>query len=217
MRPTARAALLPWLAQFEGSVPWMYLDRLGLVTTGIGVKIDSPTQALAIQWTWRATGAPAAPSAVQAEWTRVKSLQASRLFGGGAGGPFDSSARLVAVPTSLEAYTLAVMAELEATLRTPAHVGPAWDTLPSVAQVARTRTAWADGAASPWPKLDAALARGDWATAAEESQPSDLAVQPAAYRRSYAAVRALYEMAPQYDADALPDPMPDGTMPLGRV
>lgn len=188
----------------------MYPDRRGLNTTGTGQLIDSPTMALRIAWEWAATGAPASDQSVEAEWLRVKNFPAAAWPLGGNHTLFRTSARLHAEPVSLAADLDRRLDAMADALRSTAHVGEAWDTLPAVAQLARLRTAWADGAGSAWPKLDAHLAAGEWEESAAECLPRDLAVQPEAYRASYRAVQALYRLAPDWPGEEMPERLPDG-------
>lgn len=58
--------------KMEGWVNWMYLDQLGLVTTGMGNLIDPLGAALALPWTHGIGGTPATQAEVTAAWTTVK-------------------------------------------------------------------------------------------------------------------------------------------------
>lgn len=199
MWPSVQAAIGPFLAKYEGSRRNMYLDKSGRVATGIGTDINSPAAANLLVWQ-RRDGSTATASEVAAEWARVNALQAYKGVGGG-NPPFSTSAVLFVEPASLAAYTARLFANDEAVLRSSARIGPAWDvSTPADGQMGRLRTAYADGEGSTatkdeWPKLDAAIARGDFVTAEAESQPKDLEKQPKAYRDSYAAVKVLYSNA----------------------
>lgn len=56
----------------EGRVHSMYLDVLGLVTTGVGNLIDTAEQAAALPWHHERTGAPATKDEVIAAWRTLK-------------------------------------------------------------------------------------------------------------------------------------------------
>lgn len=55
----------------EGRVHWMYLDILGLVTTGVGNLIDPMPAALVLPWRWP-DGSLAPRHAVEAQWSALK-------------------------------------------------------------------------------------------------------------------------------------------------
>jgi hypothetical protein len=205
---SVKSVLVPWLGQFEGNLPYMYLDVKGRVATGVGTDINSPAAARALAWRWK-DGHLASADEVTREWASVNAMQGHRLEGGGSI-TWIQRAQLLVDPQSLAVYTAKLLASYEAVLRLPSFIGPAYDSLPGVCQLARLRTAYADGAWARWPRLDAALAVGNWQTAANESQPGDIMVQNVNYRRSYRAVRALYLLADAYPGSELPDPLPDG-------
>lgn len=71
MRQVVIDRFYSWSRQFEGEVPWMYLDVKGLVTTGIGNLIDPVSQALQLPWL-RADGSPATKAEVSKTWATVK-------------------------------------------------------------------------------------------------------------------------------------------------
>ncbi len=56
----------------EGRVHSMYLDILGLVTTGVGNLIDTADQAAALPWVHERTGARATREEVIAAWRQLK-------------------------------------------------------------------------------------------------------------------------------------------------
>jgi hypothetical protein len=53
----------------------MYLDILGLVTTGVGNLIDTEGQAAALPWIHEATGVPATRAEIMAAWRALKGSQ----------------------------------------------------------------------------------------------------------------------------------------------
>ncbi len=212
MHESVRNAILPWLAQFEGEAPWMYLDIKGRVATGIGTDINSPNAARQIVWLWP-DGRTASADEVTREWCAVHAMQAHRSAGGGSS-VWSERPHLHVDPDSLAAYTARIFEHYESQLRLPERIGDVWDTLPAVCQLARLRTSYADGEDAildGWPRLDFALRQGDWTKSANESQPKDMNVQNASYRASYRAVHSLYLMSYSYAGDALPDTLPDGS------
>ena len=56
----------------EGWLPYMYLDRLGFVTTGMGDLIDPPTEALVLPWKKKGTSVRASGAEIMAEWQKIK-------------------------------------------------------------------------------------------------------------------------------------------------
>jgi GH24 family phage-related lysozyme (muramidase) len=56
----------------EGRVHSMYLDILGLVTTGVGNLIDTPAQAALLPWHHEKTGAPATRAEIHMAWAALK-------------------------------------------------------------------------------------------------------------------------------------------------
>jgi hypothetical protein len=203
MLPSVRLALLPWLSHFEGKLTFMYLDDKCRVATGIGTDLPSPGVAQKLHW--MCGNATATPDEVSAEWRRVAALS-SYAKCGGADPVFSKSARLFVTDESLETYTAELLSRMEDYLRRSIRN---YDTLAPAAQLARIRTAYADGAAYPWPKLDAALSERRYRDAAKESQPRDLAVQNPKYAASYRAVFQLYLAAADNPLE-LPSPLPLG-------
>lgn len=216
MRTTAIAAFPGWLAQFEGDLPGLYRDAKGLPTVGLAYLIPLST-ALGLAWTLP-SGALASPADIHAAYDRLFVLPA-----GMGGGWYQSRLGLFLSPHSAALLFVEKVRSFEAALRSARHIGPEYDALPAVCQIARMRSAWADGGESSWPKLDAALARGDWRTAAEQCWPKDAGpdpwdpatagrrtTQPREYTASYCAVRGLYLLADVYPGDELPESLPDG-------
>lgn len=204
MRASAAAAFPRWLAQFEGDCRDPYLDVYGLPTVGLAFLCPL-TLALSQAWTL-SSGGLATPADIRAGYAKL-CLQPK----GMGGGWYRSKAGLTLTPHSYAVLLASKLASFEGALRSTKHVGDAWDGLPAVAQVARMRTAWADGGGAIWPKLDAALREGRWNDAADESAPGDLAKQPREYGASYRAVADLYRLAGGYPGDELPLELPDGS------
>lgn len=71
IRASVKAAWRPWNLPFEGEVACMYLDTLGLVTTGMGNLVDPLALAAGLPWL-RADGTPAVASEIEAEWHSIK-------------------------------------------------------------------------------------------------------------------------------------------------
>lgn len=72
IRPAVLDAWHAFSEPLEGRVHSMYLDVLGLVTTGVGNLIDTPDQAAALPWVHERTGARATRDEVIAAWRALK-------------------------------------------------------------------------------------------------------------------------------------------------
>lgn len=230
MRASALAAWPRWIGTFEGVrlsdgtlFQWLGLDSRRRPVTAYGCDLASPGAMAAL--TWRHGPGADAPIAsyqeITAEWTRV-AMMVAHAGQGAASKAFRESAQLYYDVQSMNAWINAKIRVLEAILKK--HI-PTWAICPAVVQLARMRTEWAVGDEA-WPKLDLAIGRGEWVTAAKECWPSDAGpdpedpktadrrlTQPREYVQSYTAVRALYRLADAYPGDELPDPLPDGTSP----
>lgn len=64
---------LAHLENFEGIVPWMYLDTKGFVTVAVGELLATPASAQALAFV-DSSNRPATPDAIQAEYSRVSAL-----------------------------------------------------------------------------------------------------------------------------------------------
>lgn len=200
MYPSVRAAFPAFIRLWEGFILCMYLDMLGLVTVGFGNLIDSTTAALALGWVWKATGAPASSSAVMAEWTRVKGLQAQR---GAGGGHFETDARLHVTPESLAGLVTRTLERNAVELSKPGRF-PGFPSAPADAQLALLRMAWAMGygfvdstAEHPsgrWPAFHAAFNACDWMGCSRECRMRE-EKQPREFVESNAASVVLFENA----------------------
>jgi hypothetical protein len=230
VRPVVAQNIWPWIGAYEGLYcsdgslfQWLGLDVLGRPCTALGVDLPSPAAMGAIRWRHGrdSTSPQATPDEVAHEWARVYSMADVDPDGsrhcpdGAASSKFRDSTHLYFDVPSLYAWCANKADQIEAALR---RLIPRWDSLEACAQLARLRTAWADGPASRWPKLDAALQAGRWGTAGAEPgtasgecMPSDYGRQNPTYRRSYMAVRQLYVLAATTPPDQLPSPIPDGT------
>lgn len=164
----------------------MYLDVLGLVTTGIGNLIDTPDDALSLEWL-RSDGSVATRREVAAEWTAVKARKDLAQRGGGA---FKAITRLRLSDAGLHDLFNRTLDRMARQLATRF---PGFDDWPADAQLATISMAWACGPAFRFPKLAAALNAGDFATAAVECKMNE-AGNPGLKPRN-AANRLLYENA----------------------
>ena len=146
----------------EGSVPFMYLDQLGLVTTAIGVLVDPIGLVYGLPFKDPETGLLASANDLALDWSRVKLRQDLKMRGGMA---YKNIARLRLDKSGIEQVTFR---KLDTMLRSLRARFPEWDTWPADAQMAVTSLSWACGPAFRFPRLAAHLAERDWASAAGE-------------------------------------------------
>ena len=136
LRDSVLGAFAPWTTQFEGYTPFMYTDKDGWVTTGIGNKIDPMSQALSLPW--KIDGRPASQveiaqawNTVKQAWPDVQSLNSAKL-------------------TNLRLDSEGIRALVNRTLKTNdamlAHAYPGYGDWPADAQLAILSMAWAMGA-----------------------------------------------------------------------
>lgn len=194
----------------EGSVPWMYLDILGLVTTGIGNLIDPVESALALPWTIGGNAnVPAAKHEINAAWHTVKAAQSMKLLGG-ANKRWADLTDLRLTQEGIEHVVRMKQLANESVLR---HRWPDYDDWPEAAQIAVNSWAWACGPAGAWPKFDAALKARDWATAAKEGHIEDSknpGVRPRnAWQVALFAEAAEQDAQPMVTSEIFPVPPPD--------
>lgn len=150
----------------EGAIPWPYLCRRKVWTVAIGV---TPSLALAYTYRWivTATRQPATRADVDEAWHALMSAPPAvrdRIAQIGAG-EARKHVKIELPADELERVTLVRFDEFEAALLKtyPAMVG--W---PVEAQTVCMSIAWAAGTGAAFPKMYAALHRGDWLTAADE-------------------------------------------------
>lgn len=174
MKDTVRPRVVPFMAQFEGVIPWMYLDVRGLVTTAIGDLIDSIGAALSCPWK-NSDGTPASSQDIAAEWQLVKGHVGMALWGGGS---FKTVTKLRLTPDGIVAVVAKRLDSMDRILNSRY---ANWEQLPDDAQLAVLSMAWAAGPAFKAPKFDAALASGNWATYATDVHGDKVLVGGCAY------------------------------------
>ncbi len=156
MKPAVRASFLRFTAPLEGSVPWMYLDILGLVTVAVGNLIDPIGYTVLLPFV-RPDGSPASESEIAEAWHAVKSRPELAKQG------YRAAERVTSVrltPFGIETVVLKKLDEIDAALSRRFADYPSW---PADAQLATLSMAWACGAAFHFPRLDAALRALDFA------------------------------------------------------
>ncbi len=150
------------LREFEGSVPWMYLDTVGKVTVGVGSMLPDPKAAGALPFT--VGGRAATAEEIAREFERVSALAKERAatFYRKAGG-------LRLAEETIDGRLREVLEGFEGYLR--AHVG-GYAGLPDRAKLALLDMVYNLGPGKlfqEYPKLIAAIERGDWMAAAKAS------------------------------------------------
>lgn len=156
------------LKQFEGCVPWMYLDTVGLVTVGVGNMLPNAEAACAMPF--RATdGLFATAEQVSAEYARVKAMQKGMLAW-----TYKTHNSPTLSENAIDTIMTADLVSFENGLRA---LLPAYDSFPDAGKVAMLHMIYnlgARGLPDKFPKLCAAVRAGEWHIAAMECQRPQL-------------------------------------------
>lgn len=135
-----------WSKQFEGEVPWMYLDIKGLVTTGIGNLIDPAPTAIGLPWQ-EESGALAGAARIRSVWNAVKSHKECATRG------YRYARQFCPLQLSSDAITQLVRGKLAANWafmnKQYPKVFANSEQWPAKAQLATSGMAWAIGAGMP--------------------------------------------------------------------
>lgn len=162
MRPSVRSAFVAHATRFEGRVPWLYCDILGLVTTGIGNLAEPVSLALAMPWRMP-DGSRASREEVMRQWSAVKAQSEhlkSRHYNQAA--PV-TTMRLA--PEDIDALVLDKLDGFEAHL--VKSYFPDFEAWPADAQLGALSMAWALGPGFPatFKNFRAAAQAQDWEAA----------------------------------------------------
>lgn len=151
---------------FEGAVPYLYCDILGLVTIAYGNLVDPMRNAMALPLCHQ-DGSSASQSEIAAEWQRVKNdpacVSQGHLYA-------QTITSLRMSPEHMASMALAKAGSNDRVLR---GLYPAWDEWPACAQLALHSWAWACGTGAWFPRMSARLRAGDFAGASTEIQLSE--------------------------------------------
>jgi hypothetical protein len=174
MRDSAASFFRQFSAAFEGNLPFMYLDTVGLVTTGIGNLIDPIEKATPLAWRFKTSTETFAGNADKiAEWNLVKADPGGRSQKGGKA--FDDVTTLMLNDDDLNALFDKTQADFERELqKTPEFSGfPDW---PADAQLGIMSMAWAMGPAfgAKFPSFRTACSNLDFFSAAKESKMKEV-------------------------------------------
>ena len=149
MYPSVRSQFRAFNEPFEGAIPHMYLDVLGLVTVGVGNLVDPVTVATALPFRFKnkpgvaTPGAPASPHQIAAEWQKLKANTSLAHKGHCACAPITD---LELDEAGIDAVIAQRLAQNESYLkRQPSFKD--YDTWPADAQLAALSMAWAMGPA----------------------------------------------------------------------
>lgn len=154
--PTVRDTFPSFTRRFEGWLPWLYEDRIGLMTTGLGNLLDTqppsanPTpMCLSLPWV-RADGSRASKEDITAAWRAVRARPELRPQDGHA----YQDVTTIRLPTAAIAALVAKKFDEHdgiLTARFPDYIE--W---PAVAQLAIHSMAWALGPRFRFPKFEQA-------------------------------------------------------------
>ena len=147
------------LEEFEGSIPWMYLDTVGKVTVGVGLML--PDAEAATHLAFKLDGRAATESEVEAEFARVDRMPMGRpaLFYRSKGGP---ELDKMTIDTLLRSVLVGFEGELRKHLK-------GYDVFPDSVKMALLDMAYnlgPIGLLHGYPRLLQAVEHGDWAQAA---------------------------------------------------
>jgi len=143
-------ACADFTSQWEGRIPWMYLDGPGNVTAGCGHKLDTPEEASTVfgcDVAAEFNAVKVSEPGHAAEW--YETLTDSRL----------TDEQIKAILASDLQWFIGHSARMIGT----------WNTRPQPAQIACVDIAFNTGGLGGWPSLCKAVSAGDWATAARQS------------------------------------------------
>ena len=201
MHPGVQNVLHEFLSRFEGVRRGMYLDAVGLVTTGIGFMFPTPAEARRLRWAHPARRA-ATGEEVEREWHRVKDSRS----------PVDGESPLLLTSAEVDRVFANQVRSRESILR---HVFPAWDTYPADAQLGMLAHSWLASSRAGiegWQggRYVQAIRETQWDTAGKESLWGALRnpTQPRQVQRREAMLKMFHNAAIVQDAVSRGTQMP---------
>jgi hypothetical protein len=179
----------------------MYLDRLGLVTTGVGNLVDPIESALSLPWK-NQDGSRASPAEIRSAWNTVKARQDWK---GRGGGYFGGLTTIRLDDEGVKEIVHRKLLQNEDILRKRF---PSYDNWPADAQLGLLSMAWAMGPNFQFPKFQSAVNQllPDFVTAAAESDihaPGDNAVADRNEQNKILFTNAAKVLREQLDVDRL--------------
>jgi|HubBroStandDraft_1064217.scaffolds.fasta_scaffold58493_4 GH24 family phage-related lysozyme (muramidase) len=170
MYDSVRATWLKFNDALEGHLPYLYLDILGYVTTGMGNLVDPLPMALSLPWL-NADGSQADQATITTAWHAVDACRSDpkgkRQTSGLATKYGQAFAGVTTIRLSEDGIQQLIDRQVTANeLELRKHF-TAYDTMPADGQMAINSMAWAMGAGFPatFKTFTAAVNAGDWATA----------------------------------------------------
>jgi GH24 family phage-related lysozyme (muramidase) len=173
VKPSVRTAFVAFSEPLEGSLPYLYTDILGLVTTGIGNLVDPVSLAVSLPWV-RPDGTPASQAEIVADWQRVKAQNCGRYrspegcaWKGTSGvclahQGHRAARSVTTIRLTPEGVQEVVGRKLEQNDLLLLRRFPDWESWPADAQLATHSMAWACGPSFVFPQLAAALRAQDF-------------------------------------------------------
>ena len=150
------------IKEFEGSVPWMYLDTVGKVTVGVGLMLANEIAAHALPFA--ASGGPATLDQIARDFSRVSAMKKGELARF-----YFSKQGLHLSDETINTKLRETLLGFEGYLRSNIH---GYDALPDGAKPALLDMIYNLGPGrlfAEYPRLIAAVEHGDWKSAASAS------------------------------------------------
>jgi hypothetical protein len=177
MFPSVQSIFPTFSAKFEGRVPFMYLDVLGLVTVGVGNLVDPVAVAQALPFRFknrpgiRTPGSAATPDEIAAEWQMLKSNPNLGKQGYKACDPIT---QLELSDQGIDSLILDRLTKNESFLKRQPWF-QSFDAWPADAQLGLLSMAWAMGPGGPggFPAFRGACQKLDFSTAAAECKMNE--------------------------------------------
>jgi len=194
MHQSASNQIIDYLTSFEAFVPWMYLDSLGLVTTGIGNLLDPySTYGKKVSFSRRSDGGRATDAEVKAEFDMVKSKAVAGGHAPQAGfqsyKAFESITKLRASKEDVDAAVRTALKAHEAAA--VQYFGRDFTTLPADVQVVLVQMSYAGGLKSRQGQLAPFLRKRDFIGARDYTYLSNAKQGRNGYKKYNAAFRIL--------------------------
>lgn len=177
MFPAVQSGFPTFSTKFEGRVPYMYLDVLGLVTVGVGNLVDPVLAAQALPFRFKnrpgiaAPGSAATADQIAAEWQTLKNDPSLKTRGYKACEPIT---QLELSDDAIDSLIIDRLTKNESFLKRQPWFQD-FDTWPADAQLGLLSMAWAMGPAGPgtFPSFRAACQRLDFNTAAAQCKMNE--------------------------------------------
>ena len=150
------------IKEFEGAIPWMYLDTVGKVTVGVGLMLTNEAAANALPF--EVNGEPATAEVISSEFSRVSAMKKGLVAKS-----YSSKQGVTLSEETIDAKLRDTLEGFEGYLRS--HLD-GYDALPDAAKLALLDMVYNLGPGrlfAEYSHLIAAIERGDWKSAAQAS------------------------------------------------